>query len=134
MKEEAGFGIRLGAVLLDAIIVAVPLTIISLILTSGGNGSEFFTNILSFLYSLLLPVLWKGYTIGKRICGIRIRRVDDHLPPGIGTMFLRVFVAGIVYGLTLGIGVVVSVFMIILREDKRAIHDFIAGTEVVHDL
>ncbi|CAM4408050.1 RDD family protein [Paenibacillus alkaliterrae] len=132
MNQEAGFWIRLGANVLDAIILAVPLTILSFII-SGGDGKEYFTNILSFLYSLLVPVLWKGYTIGKRICRIRIRRVADHSPPGIGTMLLRVVVSGIVYGLTLGIGVIVSAFMIALREDKRAIHDFIAGTEVVHD-
>jgi uncharacterized RDD family membrane protein YckC len=127
INQEAGFWIRLGAILLDAIIVAVPLTIISLIITGGGNGT------LSFLYSLLLPVFWNGYTIGKRICGIRIRRVDDHLPPGIGTMLLRNVVAGVVYGLTLGIVLIVSIFMIALREDKRSLHDFIAGTEVIHD-
>jgi uncharacterized RDD family membrane protein YckC len=127
INQEAGFLIRLGAILLDAIIVAVPLTIISLIITGGGNGT------LSFLYSLLLPVFWNGYTIGKRICGIRIIRVDDHLPPGIGTMLLRNVVAGVVYGLTLGIGLIVSIFMIALREDKRSLHDFIAGTEVIHD-
>jgi uncharacterized RDD family membrane protein YckC len=130
---EAGFWIRFGAVLLDAIIVAVPLTIISLIITGGGDNKEFFTDILSFLYSLLLPVIWGGYTIGKRICGIKIRRIDDHAPPGIGTMLLRIVVAGIIYALTLGIGVIVSAVMIGLREEKRSIHDFIAGTEVVHD-
>ena len=34
----------------------------------------------------------------------------------------------------LGIGVIVSAFMVGLREDRRAIHDFVAGTEVVWDL
>lgn len=130
---NAGFWIRFGAVILDAIIVGIPLFIISLIITGGGDGKEYFTDIMSFLYSLLLPVIWGGYTIGKRICGIRIRRVDDHSPPGIGTMLLRLVVAGIIYGLTLGIGVIVSAFMIGLREDRRSIHDFVAGTEVVHE-
>jgi uncharacterized RDD family membrane protein YckC len=129
----AGFWIRLGAVLLDAIIVAVPLTIISWILTGGGDNREYITNIMSFLYSLLLPVVWYGYTIGKRICGIRIRRVHDHSPPGILNMLLRTVVAGIIYALTLGIGVIISIFMVALREDRRSIHDFVAGTEVVHD-
>lgn len=128
----AGFRIRFLAVILDAIIVGIPLVIISLIITGGGDGKEYFTDIMSFLYSLLLPVIWGGYTIGKRICGIRIRRVGDHSPPGIGTMLLRLVVAGIIYGLTLGIGVIVSAFMIGLREDRRSIHDFVARTEVVH--
>lgn len=46
---------------------------------------------------------------------------------------IRNLVAGIVYGLTFGIGVLISAFMVGLREDKRAIHDFIAGTEVVYN-
>lgn len=78
-----------------------------------------------------MPVFWSGYTIGKRICGIRIRRVDDHLPPSLGTMLLRNVVAGIVYALTLGIGVIISAFMVAFREDKRSIHDFIATSNAL---
>lgn len=128
----AGFWVRLGAMLLDALIVGIPLTILSLILT-GGDGRDWVTDLLSSLYGILLPVLWYGYTLGKRICGIRIRKVDTGEPPTIITMLLRVIVGGIVYGLTLGIGVIVSIAMIAAREDKRCLHDFIAGTEVVHD-
>ncbi|XEC96304.1 RDD family protein [Paenibacillus tarimensis] len=133
MEREAGFWIRLGALLLDAIIIGIPLAIISLAITGGKSADEPITNLLSLLYSLLLPVIWNGYTVGKRICGIRIRKVSDHMPPTILTMLLRNIVGAIVYGLTLGIGVIVSIFMIALREDKRSIHDFIAGTEVIHD-
>lgn len=128
---NAGFWIRFAAILLDAIIVAVPLTIISIII-SGGYRDEFITDIISFLYSLLLPVIWYGYTIGKRICGIRIRKLDGS-PPGLGTMLMRNVVAAIVYVITLGIGLIISLFMVVFREDHRAIHDFIAGTEVVRD-
>lgn len=127
----AGFWIRLGAGLLDAIIIAIPLTIISLILTGGDGEGDYFTRILSFLYTLLVPVFWNGYTIGKRICGIQIRKLDGS-PPTIGTMLLRNVVAGLVYGLTLGIAFIVSIVMVAAREDKRAIHDFIAGTEVAY--
>ncbi|MGZ7440814.1 RDD family protein [Paenibacillus sp. TH7-28] len=128
----AGFWIRLGALLLDGVIVGIPLGIISFIITGGAN-QEYITNILSFLYSLLLPVFWGGYTIGKRICGIKIRKVSDHSSPGLGTMLLRNVVAGLIYGLTFGICTIISAFMVGLREDKRSIHDFIAGTEVVYD-
>jgi len=46
-------------------------------------------------------------------------------------MLLRDLVAGLVYSVTLGIAVIVSIFMVALREDKRSIHDFIAGTKVI---
>ncbi|CFJ41051.1 RDD family [Mycobacterium tuberculosis] len=50
---------------------------------------------------------------------------------GIGTMLLRVFVGMyLVYGITLGIGAIVSAIMVAAREDKRSIHDLIAGTYV----
>lgn len=133
MNREAGFWIRLGAILLDALMVSLPLSIVALILTGGGNAQEWMTNVLTGLYSLLVPVFWNGYTVGKRICGIRIRKVYDHLPPSIGTMLLRNVVAGIIYGFSFGIALIVSIFMVALREDKRALHDFIAGTEVVYD-
>jgi uncharacterized RDD family membrane protein YckC len=128
----AGFWIRVGAALLDVIIIGIPLAIISFILT-GGEGQEYVTNILSFLYTLLLPVFWRGYTVGKRICGIRIQRYVEGTPPGIGTMLMRNVVSGIVYALTIGIASIISLVMVAAREDKRAIHDFIAGTQVVHD-
>ncbi|MNZ65982.1 RDD family protein [compost metagenome] len=132
MERKAGFWIRVGASLLDGIIVGIPLAVLAFIV-DGGTNEGYTDNILSFLYSLLVPVFWNGYTIGKRICGIHIRRVRDLTPPGIGNMLMRNVVAGIVYTLTLGIAAIVSAFMVGLREDKRSIHDFIAGTEVVYD-
>ena len=47
-------------------------------------------------------------------------------------MLLRVLVAGIVYGLTLGIALIVSVFMVVFRKDKRSLHDMMAGTYVTY--
>ncbi|MBD2869061.1 RDD family protein [Paenibacillus arenilitoris] len=131
-KDPAGFWIRFGASILDALIVGVPLAIIALVFT-GGTGEEYVTDILSFLYTLLTPILWNGYTIGKRICGIRIVKVSDGQPPGLGTMLLRNVVTGLIYAITLGIAFIVSAIMVGVREDKRSIHDFIAGTEVVYD-
>ncbi|ACX66609.1 MULTISPECIES: RDD family protein [Bacillales] len=131
-NQVAGFWIRLGANILDGLIVSLPLTIIAGLIT-GNYENEPISNLIFGLYGILVPVYWNGYTIGKRMCGIRIRKFDFLEPPGLGTMLLRNLVAGIVYALTLGIGIIVSIFMVALREDKRSLHDFIAGTEVVYD-
>lgn len=131
ITQPAGFWIRLGANLLDTIIVMLPLSIISYFITGDWDG-DVFTSVISLLYSLLLPVFWSGYTIGKRIAGIRIAKVNGG-KVGFGTMLLRIIVASLVYGITLGIALIVSAFMVGLREDKRAIHDFIAGTYVTYD-
>lgn len=128
MENPAGFWVRILASLLDAIIIGVPLSIISYLFF--GVWEE--TSITSFgniLYSIIVPVLWVGFTVGKKIMGIRIVKVDGS-KVGYGVMVLRVIVAGIIYVVTLGIGLIVSAFMVGLRDDKRAIHDLIAGTYV----
>lgn len=128
MENPAGFWVRILASLLDAIIIGVPLSIISYLFF--GVWEE--TSITSFgniLYSIIVPVLWVGFTVGKKIMGIRIVKVDGS-KVGYGVMILRVIVAGIIYVVTLGIGLIVSAFMVGLRDDKRAIHDLIAGTYV----
>jgi len=128
----AGFWVRFGALLIDSILIGILVAMVSFLIT-GGSDDENVKSILRFLYSLLLPIFWGGYTVGKRLCGIKIRKVDDQTPPGLGTMLLRNILAGFIYALTLGIGLIISAFMVGTREDRRAIHDFIAGTEVVHD-
>lgn len=128
-SNPVGFWRRLGASLLDGLIVGVPLVLLTYLIT-GNTEDNLVANLLSTLYSLLVPVFWYGYTVGKRIVGVRIARVDGE-PVGIGTMLLRVIVGmTLVYGITLGIAAIVSAIMVGVREDKRAIHDLIAGTYV----
>nr|WP_255570219.1 RDD family protein [Cohnella sp. CFH 77786] len=128
IARPAGFWIRFYAQILDGIIVSVPLALISFLVTGSWNDNIFNT-IVSLLYTLLLPILWNGYTIGKRLAGIRIAKVNgENL--GLGTMLMRNIVGGLIYGITVGIAAIVSAFMVGLREDKRSIHDFIAGTYV----
>ncbi|PBB05979.1 RDD family protein [Salimicrobium humidisoli] len=134
MQQPAGFWVRLGASILDSLIIGIILALLAFLvygdITRAGEGSAL--DALSFLYSLLLPVFWRGYVIGKKLMGIRIVKVSGE-DVTIVNMLLRLVVAGIVYVLTIGIGVIVSAFMVGLRDDKRAIHDLIAGTQVIHD-
>lgn len=131
MNRPAGFWVRFGALILDSLIIGVPIAIISYLVT-GSTEENFFSSSINFLYSLIVPVVWSGYTVGKKIFGVRIAKVNGE-KLGFGAMIMRLVVGGIVYVLTLGIGIIVSAFMIGLRSDKRAIHDFIAGTYVTHE-
>lgn len=126
--SPAGFWIRLLANLLDGIIIGIPITVIGFLLT-GNVEDNLLTNLLSLAYSLIIPIVWFGYTVGKKIMGVRIVKINGE-KLGIGSMLLRVVVAGMLYGITLGIAAIVSAFMVGLRDDKRAIHDLIAGTYV----
>ncbi|QQE76011.1 RDD family protein [Brevibacillus composti] len=132
LSNPVGFWRRLGGSLLDGLIIGVPLVLISWLIT-GSLEDNFVANMLSTLYYVLVPVFWAGYTVGKKIVGIRIVKVDGS-QVGIGTMLLRTIVGmGLVYGLTFGIGAIVSAIMVGVREDKRSIHDLIAGTYVTSD-
>ncbi|MED3708633.1 RDD family protein [Peribacillus frigoritolerans] len=128
MSDSVGFWKRLLAGVLDGIIVSAPLAIIFGVIT-GDWENENFSTLFNFLYMVIVPILWYGYTVGKRIMGIRIVRMDGK-KLGIGTMLLRYLVAALVYAITLGIGFIVSAFMVSIRKDHRSIHDFIAGTYV----
>jgi len=129
--EPAGFWVRFGASLIDGIVIFFATLLFSFIFNFPLDGDSWQSGLLEFLYALSLPVLWYGYTVGKKVCGIRIARVDGE-KLHIGNMLLRIVVAGLIYALTLGIGFIVSVVMVVVREDKRAIHDFVAGTYVTY--
>ncbi|MBX0357745.1 RDD family protein [Halobacillus sp. Nhm2S1] len=131
IKQPAGFWARFAARVLDGIILGVIFTLLTYLIYG-----EFFRDYspldsLNVVYFVVLPIVWSGYTIGKKAAGIRILQKDG-TEVGIGRMLLREVVGFLVYALTLGIGLIVSAFMVGIREDKRAIHDFIAGTYVTH--
>jgi len=132
--KPAGFWSRFAAGFIDFVLLTLVIGGLSLVFYGEflpENGTPF--DALSLVYSLLLPVVWFGYTVGKKAFGIRIVKLDGG-NVGIGTMLMRILVAGLVYGLTIGIGLIVSVFMVALREDKRSLHDFIAKTYVTKEL
>ncbi|MCI3987165.1 RDD family protein, partial [Bacillus vallismortis] len=68
--KPAGFWIRLGASLFDYIIVSVPLLLIYWLITGNDPNDSKFISLIVLLYSILLPVFWNRYVIGKRKCGI----------------------------------------------------------------
>ena len=131
MTNPAGFWVRLLANILDSLVIGIPVGTIAYIATGSWENEDFSTP-LSILYSILIPILWYGYTVGKRIMNVRIVKVDGS-KLGIGAMLMRVIVAGLIYVVTLGIAAIFSVFMIGLRQDKRSLHDLIAGTYVTYN-
>ena len=131
IQNPAGFWVRFAAQLIDGIIVGIPLGIAG-IMYSESLGVNFGASILSFLYSLVLPIIWNGQTIGKRVLRIRIKKISGE-KIGFGTMIMRTLVAGLVYGITLGIAFLASIFMVAFRKDKRSVHDLLAGTYVGYE-
>lgn len=123
---RAGFWLRLAAGLVDGLLLGLFCYAITVGMDIGtAKATE---TIVNLLYATFLPLAWGGYTFGKRLLRIRIARTD-FLPLSLGTMLLReVFGKMILALITFGVTILISTFMIALREDKRAIHDLIAGT------
>lgn len=77
MEQSAGFKVRFLASFLDFIVVAIIHGFITFLMYG-----EFYTkqpNITDYVglsYAILVPVLWYGYTIGKRMTKIRIVKVS----------------------------------------------------------
>ncbi|MGE8205631.1 RDD family protein [Heyndrickxia sp. NPDC080065] len=136
MGQAVGFGRRFAADFLDSIIFIVPIAIFLYFLTGKFSfewTNSFLWNIIYAIYLTIVPVLWKGFIIGKRICNIRIKQIDES-QVDLYHMFLREIVGKILLSyVTFGVATIVSIFMVIFREDKRAIHDFIAGTYVAYE-
>ncbi len=132
MERNAGFWIRLGAILVDGIFLSITLGFLSYILFGVFLDDNFFLDTLNLVYFIILPFVWYGYTIGKKAFGIRIVSIHGN-KLGLGQMILRELVGGIIYALTFGIGAIISAFMVGMRPDKRSIHDFIAGTYVIYE-
>lgn len=130
MVQTAGWLVRLTAYVLDGLAIGVPVAVIGVTLWGVSVDALAFILFTLFFYFLLLPVFWSGYTFGKRTLEIKIRQTNGENVK-LDDMFLRVLVSGLIYVLTFGVGFIISVLMVMMRKDQRALHDFISGTDVV---
>lgn len=82
-----------------------------------------------FLYYLVIETLWNGYTVGKRIVGIRVVKVDGSRP-GLGDYLVRWFFR--LFEVTLMAGSV-AIITILLNGKGQRLGDIVAKTAVVKD-
>ena len=140
--KPVGFWPRIGAYLIDAIILegiylaiwgpmtnAIPMT---------ATGSPDFAAVMRDLgpqlrWFLLIQMSYNvflngqfGATLGKLVIGARIVAADGS-PLGFPRAFLR-FLSTIVTQFTLGAGFLLT----LIRPDRRALHDLLAGTRVIY--
>ena len=131
----AGFDQRLAAALLDLIAILILYGILNLFLAAIGRLIDPLPTLpalAELLLELYLPALaynlvalrFFNATAGKRLLGIRVMPIDGG-PTGWVRAFLREF-------LKLSPLLLVSLFMVLVRQDKRALHDVVAGTVVAH--
>ena len=144
VTELAGLGARLGGAIIDGIIaMVVVLPIIFLVgfwdamMTGSESGMILVWSFLITFGAFILihgyPLATRGQTIGKIAMQTRIVSVQDGkiLPFGkvVGLRYLPVSVITQI-PLIGGIFGLINV-LFIFREDRRCVHDLIAGTKVI---
>lgn len=131
----SGFWSRVGAALIDSIILAVPTQ--PLLLFAYGKGywtsDEFIHGPLDFLLSWLLPAayligMWHIYqaTIGKKVMRQIVVDADTLQPATLGQLVGR-YLGYIPSVLCLGLGIL----WVALDKKKQGWHDKLAGTVVI---
>ncbi|MFB2539242.1 MULTISPECIES: RDD family protein [unclassified Acinetobacter] len=143
--EFAGFGRRLLATIIDAIILAIVTAILSSILQMMGVLSplenveniealqaavlkqQLFSNIFGLIVTVILWMKWAG-TPGKRLLKLKVLDAKTGNKISFGQAILRYF-AYILSTLPLFLGF----FWIIWDKQKQSFHDKIAKTVVVID-
>jgi uncharacterized RDD family membrane protein YckC len=135
----AGVGARFLAVIVDGLIVGVPWVVIGtpmVFLLQAGSQAALLAAVGLVLAALLgfILALWndvylpatRGYSIGKKLLGLRIYTVDGQSPIGMGKALIR-FLGRIPSGMCLYLGYLWALF-----DDRRQTwHDKFAGTLVV---
>ena len=129
--RPAGFWIRAVALMLDVVLVMLAEMAFGFLLwvvaddRLAAAASRAFRFLASPCYFVFLH--WaRGQTLGKMAVRVRVVRLDG-APLPFGISVLR-HVGCWLSAAILGLGYLVAAF----RSDKRALHDFIAGTRVEH--
>jgi len=122
--EYAGFGRRLGAVLVDGLIVGAAGGLLGLLAPDSG-GVQALVVLGSVLYYVLFIGV-RGQTPGKMALGIKVVGPDGG-PPGAVRAFVREVVGKFLSSLILCLG-----YLWMLWDEKRQCwHDKLADTVVV---
>ena len=134
----ASLGARIGARLLDVLLIAVPAAIVLWLVGIGRDGG-------GWIGSAVFSVLWFGYfvwfesnrgaTIGKRLLNLRVVVADGSNPPVEATakrnLWMLFGLVPIVGGLIWFVAVIVIIVTIASDDANRGFHDNFAGTAVM---
>jgi len=138
VRYRAPFALRCGALLIDYILLALILTLSTIIARLMGGGARMAGGTaekIGIVFALVAAVLdlgvlagLTGKTVGKWTTGLRLEQTDGSLP-GIGRALLRHFVGYPVSFFLFGLGFLLAS----VNPTGRALHDLIAGTVVIRE-
>lgn len=121
---RAGFWLRFGAILIDAILVGIALQVLQVALPVGLYFAIGLPAAIA--YYVLLEGGERGQTVGKMACGIRVIDLARGGPIGYGRAFIR-YVGRIVSSIVILLGYL----WMLWDKEKQTWHDKFAGSVVV---
>ena len=145
----AGWWSRVGAAIVDALILTIPVIVLAVVIVAIASASDagaIVTGILSaiaFFVALLFyaPLLMSrggernGQTLGKQALGIKVVR-DNGQPFELGSAFVRELVVKyllfqFVGGFFFSIPTLLDVLWPLWDDENRALHDMVVKSHVV---
>jgi uncharacterized RDD family membrane protein YckC len=150
----AGWWSRVGAALIDGLIIGLGGAVLLVALTAPFGigffaGEEFgivslvvgllfatlCVTIVAFLYAPAMMARTNGQTLGRMVVGIRVVRAKGQ-PMTFGWAMLRevavkALLFGIASSMTFGLASLLDVLWPLWDEENRALHDFIVDTRVI---
>lgn len=124
----AGFGTRLVAFIIDAIVLGIIGGGFTMTINSGGDAtsaSSGMSTLVGALYFILLWNYWDGQTLGKKAMGIKVVK-EDGSKLDLGTAVVR-YIGYFISAIPILLGFIWVAF----DSKKQGFHDKIAKTIVV---
>ena len=138
--QLAGRGERLGAAVLDSVLVMVPamLALVPMFIARDNGNAVVWSGFLVFVVVVAaiavncVLLARNGQTIAKYLLGIRVARPDGS-NPGLARIFFARYLPVAVLGVLPFIGTVITLVdaLMIFRDNRRCLHDDIADTLVL---
>jgi uncharacterized RDD family membrane protein YckC len=126
----AGWWYRVGATIIDSLIVGIPVGIVLAIAgLSGFFGRDLIQGVVSFVYVSVLLGNFGGQTIGNKALRTRVVDVQTGQPPTGGKPWLRTIVS-VVLSITI-IGGILDILWPLWDNQNQTLHDKAAGTVVL---
>jgi uncharacterized RDD family membrane protein YckC len=133
-RAYAGWGSRVGAYLLDSLIIVVPLVVLIVV----GVAVDLWALVLiGYIGTLVAPFFYftyfhgaSGQTPGKRALGIRVASDETGEPIGYGRAFGR-YAITVVFAWVLFLPLVLDYLWPLWDTKKQALHDKVVGSIVV---
>ena len=136
---------RLFVVIIDGIIVSIPMMIFNFTVIGYSNILKYYQNqsltesILFLIIGVAIFLLINGYllytkgqTVGKKLLSIKIVTSNEKLPTLMESYVLRNLAFSLLaYIPLIGSIILLADILFIFREDRRCLHDLLAGTKVV---